>query len=239
MEKESRILGLIPAKGSSTRLPRKNSRVLDGVSLLNRAINSARKSNLFDRISVSTEDIDIADEARSLNIEVPFYRPTYLAKDPYGVVDVALHALDAWEEIGEYFDTLVILLPTSPFRNAQDIIDAYSSFQELGVDFLHSVTNEEHSPLSSLVIKDGFLQPLFPEWIDRTGAKSNAETPKLVRANGAVTIVNVSRFRKEKNYYAYPLGAYEMPWERSIDVDTEQDFLWAQFVAQHILRSNA
>ena len=93
-----------------------------------------------------------------------------------------------------------------------------------------------HSPLSSLILQEGLLTPLHPEWLNRTGAKAAAEMPVCVRANGAVTIVDVRRFREERNYYAYPLAAYEMPWERSIDIDTERDFALAEWVAERILK---
>lgn len=234
-----KILCIIPAKGTSTRLQRKNVLKLAGKTLLERAFISARDSGLMDRIFVSTEDNEIANQAKLLGIDVPFLRPDYLSKDPFGVVDVALHVLDEWERLGEYFQTLVILLPTSPFRKAEDIHGALKCYMDKEVSFLHSVCSEEHSPLSSLILKDGFLNPLHPEWLNRIGAKVQGDTPKLVRANGAVTIVDIPRFREEKNYYAYPLGAYEMPWERSVDVDTEQDFLWAEFVAQQVLGRDA
>lgn len=230
-----RILGLIPAKGSSSRLRRKNIRKLAGKSLLERAIQSAYESQIIDLLTVSTEDEKIAEEARLLGVDIPFMRPSYLSHDPCGVVDVALHALDEWEKRGESFQTLVILLPTSPFRTALDIRGAVNCYLEKGACFLHSVCKEEHSPLSSLILNADFLEPLFPEWINKTGAKSNNNTLKIVRANGAITIVNVEEFRKEKTYYAYPLAAYEMPWERSVDIDTERDLLWAEFVAKNVL----
>ena len=70
----------------------------------------------------------------------------------------------------------------------------------------------------------------------KTGAKASAATPTLVRANGAVTILDVGRFRQEREYYFYPLAAYEMPWERSIDIDTEEDYLFAKCVAREVLK---
>lgn len=230
-----RMLALIPAKAGSMRLPGKNLLPVAGKSLLEWAILSARESKLFDRISVSTEDDEVAATAEKLGIDVPFKRPDALSRDPAGVVDVSLHVLDEWQKRGENYDTLVILLPTSPFRTAADIQQALRRYLDTNVDFLMSVSQAEHSPLASLILKNGLLTPLHPEWLNRTGAYRDAETPVLVRANGAVTIVDVNHFRTEKNYYAYPLAAYEMPWERSIDIDTAQDYAFAQFVAREIL----
>lgn len=231
-----RVLALIPAKGQSVRLPRKNLLPLAGKSLLGWAVDSARAADVFARITVSTEDAEIAEAARVLGLEVPFLRPDALARDPAGVVDVALHALDEWEARGERFDTLVILLATAPFRSAEDIRAALRAYESSGCASLMSVAREAHSPLSSLVLKDGELTPLHPEWLHRTGAKVSAATPTLVRANGAVTVLEVARFRREREYYIYPLAAYEMPWERSIDIDTEQDYLLARFVAREVLK---
>lgn len=227
-----RVLALIPAKEGSRRLPAKNILPLAGVSLLERAVLSARKAGVFDRISVSTESEKVAAIARGAGVDVPFMRPVQLAQDPAGVVEVSLHVLDEWESRGEKFDTLVILLPTSPFRLASDIVAAVGVYRQLEVDFLMSVVREVHSPLSSLIREDECLRPLHPDWLNRTGARATAETPDLVRCNGAVTIVNVARFRKERNYYAYPLGAYEMPVERSLDIDTAQEFAFAEFLAE-------
>jgi CMP-N,N'-diacetyllegionaminic acid synthase len=226
-----RTLALIPAKAGSTRLPRKNIRPLRGISLLARTIQRIQAIKFVDRICVSTEDEEVAEEARKFGVEIPFMRPAHLARDPAGVVEVALHALDWLEAKDEIFETLVILLPTSPFCQVADIEGAIRTYIDQGVDFLMSVSREVHSPLSSLILKDGKLSPLHPEWLNRTGARADKELPIIVRANGAVTIVNVAAFRRERNYYGYPLAAYEMPLERSVDIDTEMDFQFAEFLA--------
>ena len=226
-----RTLALIPAKAGSTRLPRKNIRPLHGISLLGRAINRIQTIKFIERICVSTEDDEVADEARKFGIEIPFMRPAHLARDPAGVVEVALNALDWFEEKGTTYVTLLICLPTSPFCQVADIEGAIRTYIEQGVDFLMSVSKEAHSPLSSLILRGGRLTPLHPEWLNQTGARAGATLPNIVRCNGAVTIVNVAAFRRERNYYGYPLAAYEMPPERSVDIDTEMDFRFAEFLA--------
>lgn len=231
-----RTLALIPAKGASVRLPRKNLLPVAGRSLLARTVDAAREAALFDRIAISTEDPEIAVAATALGLEVPFMRPDRLARDPAGVVDVALHSLDEWQARGEEYRTLVILLPTTPFRTAADIAGCMDRYVAAGATALMSVCREAHSPLSSLILRDGVLTPLHPEWLHRTGAKATAATPTLVRANGAVTILDVARFRAEREYYIYPLVAHEMPWERGIDIDTQEDYLFAQFVAREVLK---
>lgn len=226
-----RVLALIPAKEGSQRLPKKNVMPLAGITLLERAIRTARKTGLFQRICVSTESETVAALARQAGVDMPFMRPMELARDPAGVVEVALHTLDQWEHRGEHFDTLVILLPTSPFRQVADITGAMSAYLRLRVNFLMTVVREVHSPLASLVLEGERVLPLHPEWLNFTGARATVTPPNLVRCNGAVTIVDVKRFRAERNYYAYPLGAYEMSVERSLDIDTKLEFDFAEFLA--------
>lgn len=229
--KAGNVLALIPAKEGSRRLPAKNVMPLAGATLLERTIHSASKSGLFRRIFVSTESTHVAEIARKAGIEIPFMRPDSLARDPAGVVDVALHVLDELELRGEKFDTLVILLPTSPFRHAKDICGAMDCYLRGDCRFLMSVVKEVHSPLASLVREKECLLPLHPEWLNSTGARATAALPDLVRCNGAITIVDVASFRRERNYYSYPLAAYEMPLERSLDIDTPIEFEFAEFLA--------
>lgn len=226
----SRILALIPAKAASTRLPRKNMTVFEGETLVARAVRCAREAGVFDDIVVTTEDEEIAQEARRAGARVPFLRPEKLAVDPAGVADVTLYMLDELEQQGDAYETVVILLPTSPFRRAADCREALELYRRAGVSFLMSVTKYEHSPLAALVMTDGLLEPLHPDWILRLGAKADRPLPVTVRSNGAVTICNVAKMREAGTYYHYPLAAYEMPWERSVDIDTQADLALAQFL---------
>ncbi len=226
---KGRVLGLIPAKGGSVRVARKNLRRIGGKPLLRWAIDAGLHSGCLDRLVVSTEDEEAAEVARAAGAEVPFMRPDYLARDPYGVVDVCLHALEELEIAGDKFDHLVVLLPTSPFRKAIHIAEALDRYLELKADFLMSVSQLDYSLLAAHTLRNGFMEPLHPEWIGRLGARAKkGELPELVKSNGAVTIVNVARFRAERKYYVYPLAAYPMPWPAGLDVDTEEDMLLAQ-----------
>lgn len=226
-----RILGLIPAKGGSVRVARKNLRVLGGKPLLQWAIESARDSGCLDRVIVSTEDAEAANVARACGADVPFTRPDHLARDPYGVVDVCLHALDALQAQGDTFTHLVILLPTSPFRRAQHVRDALERFRASGADFLMSVTQLDTSLLAAHVARGAFMEPLHPEWLGRLGARaSKEELPILVKANGAVVVADVKRLRAERDYYVYPLAYYTMPSPAGLDVDTEEDLQYAQYL---------
>lgn len=228
---KGRILGLIPAKGGSVRLARKNLRALGGRTLLQRAIESACEAACLDRVVVSTEDSEIAEAARAAGADVPFMRPAHLARDPHGVVDVCLHALDALESNGEIFSEIAILLPTSPFRCARHVREAIERYRATGAAFLMSVTRLDSSILAAHVVRDELMEPLHPEWIGRLGARAGGEhLPTLVKANGAVVVANANRLRAERNYYVYPLVHYVMPWPAGLDIDTEDDLQYAQFL---------
>lgn len=223
--KQERILGLIPAKGGSTRLAKKNIRQLAGRSLLGWTAEAARASGIIDRLIVSTEDDDVAQAARDLGIEVPFMRPQELARDPAGVVHVALHALETLEAAGETYDTLVTLLPTCPLRSADDIKGAYQLFVERDRPFVLSVSEFEHTPFAALgPTEDGRLEPYMPEYFGR----KSQEMPKAYRPNGAVHVLDVKAFRAAKTDLAQPLVGYVMPRERSFDIDTEDDLRAAE-----------
>ncbi len=220
-----RILGLIPAKGGSTRLAKKNIRQLAGRSLLAWTAEAARASGVMDRIIVSTEDEEVAEAARVIGLEVPFMRPLELARDPAGVVQVALHALDMLEAAGETYDTLVTLLPTCPLRSSEDIRGAYDLFIERKRPFLMSVSEFEHTPLAALgPTEDGRLEPYMPQYFGR----KSQEMPKAYRPNGAVHVLDVKAFRQANSDLVQPLVGYVMPIERSFDIDTEADLRAAE-----------
>ncbi len=219
------VLGLIPAKGGSTRLARKNVALLAGKPLIGWAADAARESGILDRLVLSTEDAQVADEARRLGIEVPFLRPEALARDPAGVVDVAQHALDALEAAGQRYTTIVILLPTCPFRTAADIRAAFDLFRSRDEGSLMSVAEYDHTPFAALGIgADGLIAPHFPDYFGR----KSQQMPAAYRPNGAIHILDVTRFRATRSYIAPPVIGYVMPRERSIDIDTALDLRVAE-----------
>jgi len=220
-----KVLGLIPAKGGSTRLARKNVAPLGGKPLIQWAAEAARESGVIDRLILSTEDEPLAETAAALGIEVPFLRPAELATDPAGVVDVALHALGTLREGGEEYETLVILLPTCPFRTAADVGDAVRLFGDHRAKFLMSVNEFPHTPFAALSLSDdAILTPYFPEHL----GKKSQEMPKAYRPNGAIHVLDIPSFEEARTYFAQPLVGYVMPIERSVDIDTADDLAMAE-----------
>jgi N-acylneuraminate cytidylyltransferase/CMP-N,N'-diacetyllegionaminic acid synthase len=221
------LLCIIPAKGASTRLKRKNIIDLCGKPLIYYTIEAARKSGLFKDIYVSTEDTEIKTIAEAFGAVVPYLRPEELSRDPAGVVDVCFHMIEYLEEKGEHYKTLCILLPTSPLRTESDILSALETYGASEAKVLMSVLEYEHPPFAALELDDkSFLSPCFPDYIEL----KSQETPKAYRSNGAITIIDIEEFKKQRRYYFYPMSAYIMPWERSVDVDNYSDLKLAEFL---------
>ena len=220
-----RILGLIPAKAASTRLPRKNIRLLGGRPLLAWTAVAAYDSCRFNQLIVSTEDDEIAAIARQLGLEVPFMRPAPLAVDPVEVNEVALHAVETLARQSERFDILAIMLPTCPFRTAHDIREAFDLFLARDDPNVMSVAPFEHTPFAAVQIEpDGTLRPLFPDRF----AQASSRHPGAWRPNGAIHVLDIAWYLKSRNYAAGPVAAYQMPRGRSLDIDTEDDFRLAE-----------
>lgn len=220
-----RVLGVIPAKGGSTRLAHKNIASLGGKPLIAWAAAAARASGILDRLILSTEDEQVAETARQIGINVPYMRPVELARDPANVVDVALHALDQLEAMGERYEVLVILLPTCPFRTADDIREAFALFRRRDEGSLMSVSEFDHTPFAALAVdEDGLVSPYFADYFGR----KSQEMPVAYRPNGAIHILDVARFRETRSYVAPPVLAYPMPRERSVDIDTMADLRFAE-----------
>jgi CMP-N-acetylneuraminic acid synthetase len=228
-----KTLGLIPAKGGSKRLHRKNILNLGGKPLLGWAIHSALESRVIDKVVVSTDDNEIAKVATKYGADVPFMRPKELSIDPAGVVDVGLHAINQLDSNLTEFDKIVILLPTCPFRTAGDIKNAFDLFTKMKGKFLMSVSEYSHTPFSAMGISsNNYLTPYFEQYI----GKKSQELPISYRANGAIHILDVKSFVKYKSYYKKPLIGFPMPFLRSIDIDTKDDLLFADFILKQGLK---
>lgn len=227
------VLTIIPAKGGSTRFKRKNIARINGKPLIAYTIENAQKTNFCKKIVVSTEDDEIAKVAISYNAEVPFIRPIELAKDPATVSDVCLHALQKIDPDGITFKTLIVLLPTAPLCSSEDIVNAYDCFLKKNGKFLISVTSFHTPPYNALRYSDDseYLISCFPDTKYRH--TKSTECPKALRSNGAIVIVNINDFKKNRSLWGNPMLGYEMPPERSIDIDTKFDFEIASFLMKN------
>lgn len=189
------------------------------------SIDSAIKSNIFDDIYVSTEDTKVAEISKECGARI-IERPIKLSSDLSTVVDVCLHAIKILQSKGDRYENLCVLLATSPLRTFEDILNAHNLFvEQKGSDFLMAVTDYLFDPFCALEEVEGYLEPAFQEDI----GKKRQEHPRIFVDNGAIYIVKLSEFLRLKTFYGPKLTKYYMPFERSIDVDTEVEFRMAEY----------
>lgn len=224
----NRHLAVIPARGGSKRLPRKNIIPFLGKPIIAHTIEAAQQSGVFDRVLVSTEDREIAEVASRNGGEVDM-RPGALATDAATVTQVCLELLDRLERTGEIYSTLTVLYATAPLRNADDIRATHRLLAEGKCNFAMAVS-EFLQPVHQALIAtaDGVMQPVFPDAV----ARRASDMPDYVAGNGSTYCVNVTAFKKSPGFYGLPLRGHVMPRERSIDIDTIDDFRLAEFYAK-------
>jgi len=218
------ILSIIPARGGSKDIPRKNIQPLAGKPLIAYTINSALKSKYVGKVVVSTEDEKITEVSKTYGAEV-IKRPKELAKGETPTIDVIFHAIDALKVKNS--DLIVLLQPTSPLRTAKDIDNAIELFLSNECESVISVCEVKHSPYWCLKIENGYLKPLFKEKHLKTRRQ---DLPKAYTPNGAVYISTSEILYKYKSFYCSKTLSYIMSPERSIDIDTEIDFMLAELL---------
>ena len=221
-------LCMIPARGGSKRLKRKNVRELCGKLLLAYSIEAAVESDVFDTVIVSIEDEEIATVAEEYGATVPFTRPANLATDSAQVVDVIDHTLQYYDQ---QFSELGVLFPTSALGTASDVSQAYEKFtSHETAAFLMSVTDYQYSPVQALSKQDGYLKPF---WDNQDVVESRSQDqPDLVVSNGAIYFMSVEAYKEQRTFYGDSLIGYHMPPERSVDIDEEFDLEFAEFLLE-------
>ncbi len=223
-------LAIIPARSGSKGLPDKNIKELNGKPLLAYSIEAAIKSGCFDAVMVSTDSEYYANIAREHGAEVPFLRSKAMSSDTASSWDAVEEVLQGFENMGMGFDTFCLLQPTSPMRTSEDIKNAYALYEDKDANAVLSMTELDHpiewcGKLNETLSLDGFLK------YNNSGRRQ--EMGKSYRPNGAIYIVSVAEFRKDRNLYKSGSYAYIMSKERSVDIDTEFDFKFAEFLMTH------
>ena len=218
------ILCIIPARGGSKRIPRKNVVSLCGKPVIAYTIEAAKNSGLFEDIVVSTEDTEIASVSEKCGATV-LERIPELASDKARVIDVCLDVVKQYEKNGKQFDYVCILLPTSPLRIPRDITGAFKKLTESDGNAVMAITNYETPPFWALNEEGGFLKLFFGE---KYNLRSQ-DLPEVYVDNGAVYIFRTETLKKEKNFYCSKLVGYKMPRERSLDIDEEISLKIAEY----------
>lgn len=223
-----RVLGLIPARGGSKGVPGKNKRVVGGRPLIQFSIDVAQASGALTDIAVTTDDEEIAAIARRAGVTA-IARPHDIAEDNSPVIDAIRHAL---AELGQVFDAIVLLQPTTPLRTAADLDAAVELYFNHGANPVCSVLRcEDSHPARMYTTENGALRPLMPEW----ATTRRQELPPVYHRNGALYVFGHAEV-DSGNMITERMTPYVMPEERSINIDTELDFLLLQAMLERDAR---
>jgi len=223
-----KIVCLIPARGGSKGIPRKNVKLLAGKPLIAYTIEQALQSQYIDRTIVSTDDLEIADISRQYGAEVPFLRPADLAGDQVATMDVLLHAVQWLEEKEKYdFDILVLLHATTPLRSVDDVNSCIKMLVETKADNVFSVAEAHRNPYFNMVeAGDDGIATLSK----KGGYVTRQSAPKVYDMNASIYVWWKDVLKNEKKIFLKKSHIFVMPKERSIDIDDDLDFTIAEFL---------
>ena len=220
MYKGKRILCTMSARGGSKGIPGKNIRDLGGLPLIAWTIREARKSEFLDRIVLSSDDEGIMAVARSHGAETPFVRPAELARDDTPGVEPVLHTIEALKP--EEYDYVVLLQPTSPLRTVEDIDGAIRACLDSDWPCLISITESSVSPYFTFQLDN--VSRMIPVIKQDAFHTRRQDLPRTYAPNGAVYVAKCDWLARTKSYLAPETRGYEMPAERSWDIDEMLDF---------------
>jgi CMP-N-acetylneuraminic acid synthetase len=216
------VLAVIPARGGSRRVPRKNVREMHGRPLLAYSVEAALRSGLFARVVVSTDDAEIADVARAEGADVPFLRSPDLADDITPVSRATIDVLDRLEKAGETYVAVCQLMPNCPLRTADDVVASHRQFTNQPAEAQISVARYGwQNPWWAMRREaDGLLDPLFPDAM----RQRSQDLSELFCPTGAVWWARTDALRRAGTFHLAGRTGWEIDWTHAIDIDTEEDW---------------
>lgn len=220
-------IAVIPARGGSKRIPRKNIRSFCGKPIIAYSIDVALRSGLFSSVMVSTDDEEIADVARSFGADVPFMRPAHLADDFTGTAPVLMHALTHCQEQGQPVDFVCCIYATSPFTTVEDLVRGYDALENAPAAF--TVTNFAAPPFWALKQDDqGRMAMLEPEYVD----VRSQDLPELFHDTGQIYWGTSEFFLSGGDIQAGNAVGIHVPRHRTQDIDSMDDWARAEIMYQ-------
>lgn len=228
-----KILFIITARGGSKGVPRKNISIIGNKPLIAYKIIAAQKCNFDKRIIVSTDDDEIASVAKRYGAEVPFIRPSELATDTASSLDVVDHAVN-WirENDDSKYDYICLLEPSSPFLTYDDINIAFEQIIDKNADTLLGMKEAEVSREFIHTLDGQGGLSLFYESIISMRSVRRQDQPKQYTMNGCIYIAKADYWEKNRSFHSMNSTPYIMPAERSIEIDSQLDFMMAKLVAE-------
>ena len=220
------ICSIIPARGGSKGIPRKNIKPLNGKPVIAYSIDASNSCNLINNTYVSTEDDEISQISKKCGADV-IDRPNELAEDTSASIDVILHALDYLERNEILPDLFILLQPTSPLRTSKDIENSIRLFLDSDCDSLVSVCELDHQVLLNFSLKNNYL---IQNGNNSFFKSRRQDLPTYYSLNGAIYITTPDFMRENKSFYSNKTIPYIMSKEKSIDLDTPFDFKLVEFL---------
>lgn len=218
-------VAIIPARGGSKRIPRKNIRDFHGKPIISYAIENALKSGLFNEVFVSTDDEEIAKIAVNLKAVVPLLRTKKNADDFATTSDVLLEVIEYYQSINKPLSIACCLYPTTPLINAEDLVAAYSIFSKGDFETLISSVVYPH-PIQRAFRLNNSKRVILkqPELIN----SRSQDLEKSYHDAGAFYFFDVASFEKNKSLWSGKIGAFELPESKVQDIDTYEDWTMAE-----------
>lgn len=225
---KSKLLAILPARGGSKGVPKKNIRLLGGKPLISYTIEAAKGISAIDRLVVSTDSAEIAEIARMCGADVPFLRPKELAGDAEPVSTAILHLLDALPE----YDSILLLQATSPFRQKDDIEGFLSFAKRNAAKVCVSISEVEHSPYWMYTTgKGGRLRPVLEMSAEKLYQRQ--KLPLCYRLNGALYYAQTPYYKEHQTFLTDDTFGYVMERSHSLDIDTEEDLAMAEWLLEN------
>jgi CMP-N-acetylneuraminic acid synthetase len=227
-----KILGLIPARGGSKCVPKKNIKLLGEKPLIAYTIETALNSGQFTDIIVSTDDVEIAKVAKKYGAKVPFIRPANLSDDTAKSIDVVIHALEVLEKSGMSYDAVCLLQPTNPFRDVELINNCIRKLKEKDVDAVVSVERvpAEYNPHWQFKEdKSGHLKIVTG---DKEIISRRQDLPVTYKRDGSIYLTKVKIVKGLHSFYGNKLGFIEVPTGQ-VNIDTMEDWIKAEKIIRN------
>lgn len=220
-------IAIIPARSGSKGLKDKNIKLLNGKPLLAHTIICAEQSGMFDKIFVSTDSPRYAEIAMEYGADASFLRSEQNSSDTAGSWDVVREVIKKLEAQGEAYDEIMLLQPTSPLRAKEDIINSIELLHKKDASAVISLTETEHSPIWCNTLPENGCMDFFDD--PRYKDLPRQQLPIYYRYNGAIYLLKQEELWK-KEMFVKDCFAYIMPGERSVDIDTNLDFIIAEAI---------
>jgi pseudaminic acid cytidylyltransferase len=216
---------VIPARGGSKRIPRKNIKEFNGKPIIAYSIEAALKSNCFDQVIVSTDDVEIVEVAKKYGAQVPFIRPTELSNDYAGTIPVIKHAIEWLEENNNSIESVCCLYATAPFIQPQTISRAFQQLQESKTDYCFSATSFTFPIQRAIrITRDDKVEMFYPEYFN----VRSQDLEEAYHDAGQFYWGKAQAFKDELPIFSEVATSYILPRYLVQDIDTKEDWIRAE-----------